>query len=462
MSVKLKEIINSLPNKIGVYFFLGEKRKIIYIGKAADIKERVQSHFSNILDTKSRQKIENTKTIEFVECNSEIEALFLEAEFIKRYQPKYNVEWKDEKNFLYVKVTKGPIPDIELARRPLLEPKTEFFGPYTDSTSLRRALRVLTRIFPVRLSEKGALKQSFLWHEKIVKDLFPQKSLYRKIRMFFKGKVAYLIKDFEKEMRKAASKKHFEKAALFRDRIKALYHIKETAIFREEEALRIRSDSALLELKERLNLKNIPRLIEAFDISNIFGKEATGSAVVFKDGIPQKNFYKKFKIKTVKGIDDYKMLREVLGRRFKGFINLPDLVLIDGGKGHLSTALGVFRVLNLNIDVAAIAKKEEDIFIYDNLNGKIKKVRLKMDSPALLLLRRIRDESHRFAITYHKVLRTQKIRSSKLDDILGIGKKTKKRLLEKFKSIGNIKKAPQSKLEALVGEKLAEKIKKEL
>ena len=314
--MELKEQIKKIPQKPGVYFFLDKNRRVIYIGKAANLRTRVSSHFKTpVLDARAEQKIKNTARINFVKCESEIEALFLESEFIKRYKPKYNVEWKDEKNFLYVKVKKDEIPELRLKRRPLKEPNAIYYGPYTDSKALRRALKVLSRIFPIKYSEKGALRPGLRLYEEIVKDTL-EFGIMKKLKLFFKGRVGKLLGEFEKEMKKASQSLKFEKAVLYRDRLRALSHIKEIAIFRKEERENMMSDSALLELKNRLGLKNFPHLIEAYDISNIFGREAVGSMVVFKDGIPDKDNYRRFKIRTVKGIDDYEMIQEVLKRRF--------------------------------------------------------------------------------------------------------------------------------------------------
>lgn len=476
----IMEQIKKIPQKPGVYFFYDKNKKVIYIGKAANLKARVNSHFQvPFLDPRAENRAENTVKIKYIACSSEIEALFLESEFIKRYKPRYNVEWKDEKNFLYIKVKKSAIPEIKLVRRPLKESNVLYFGPYTDSKSLRRSLKVIARILPIKYSFRGALRTSFLWHDKIIQEISAKLGILKKIKYFFMGKVNIIIKDFEKEMKKAVLEKQFEKAALFRDRIKALHHIKETAIFRREEFLKIHSDIALLEIKKELRLQNIPYRIEAFDISNIFGREAVGSLVNFKNGIPSKDKYRRFKIRTVKGIDDYKMLEEVLKRRFtpqevshrpkrpspfakSGFLTGPDLILIDGGRGQLSTALKVIEKLRLDIDVMALAKKREEIFIFDKDSAKFKMIRLKEDSPALLLIERIRDEAHRFAIIYHRLLRNKKGRLSELDNIVGVGEKTKEKLMKEFKSIGNIKKAPTDVLERIISKKLALRIKEEL
>ena len=459
----IKKMIKNLPEIPGVYFFHDQNKRVIYIGKAADLKARISSHFSgNFFDRREENKIINTKDISFVECDSEIEALFLESEFIKRYKPRYNIEWMDEKNFLYVRARKDTIPEIRLVRRPIKEKNVIFFGPFTDSTSLRRALKILSRVLPIKYSTRGALRASFLWHDEIVYKIGKKLGLWRKINLFFGGKVRKIIKEFEKEMEKAAENKEFEKAILFRDRIKALKHIRESAIFRSEEKEKIRSDSALLEIKKKLKLKNLPHIIEADDISNIFGKEAVGSMVVFRDGLPFKDNYRRFKIKTVKGIDDYKMISEVLERRFKNKYQVPDLVLIDGGKGQLSVAHDVVGEINKNIDIVAIAKKREELFIYDGDVGKFNMIKLNKDSSALLLVERIRDEAHRFAIIYHRLLRGKKGKQSLLDDVSGIGEKTKKKLMRKFKTINNIKNAPIENLRRVVSKELAIKIKKRL
>lgn len=452
----IKEQIKNISKSSGVYFFQDKNKNFIYIGKAANLKERVRSHFSNLVSDKDLKKIKETRKITYIETSSEIEALFLESEFIKRYKPKYNVEWKDEKNFLYVRVTKEKIPNLKLVRIPNPEKNVIFYGPYTDSKALRRSLGILSRIFPVKYAGKGAFKRNFIWHEKIVTELFSNRSLLRNIKLFFNGKVGKLIADFKKEMNKAVLNQQFEKAAIFRDKINALSHIKEAAIFQREESEKIRADIALIDIKNTLKLNKIPYKIEAFDISNISGKEAVGSLVSFKEGIPDKKNYRRFRIKKVKGINDYDMMREVLGRRFLRN-DFPDLIIIDGGKGHLGLALKIFNSTKINI--ISISKKNEEIHFLDKSKVLYKSILLDKKSPALLLIRRIRDESHRFAITYHRLLRSKKITETNLRNILGIGKITEAKLLSKFKNIEHIKKTSTKELENLVGKKIAKKLK---
>jgi len=313
---------------------------------------------------------------------------------------------------------------------------------------------------PVKYSDRGALKTAFFWHEEILREMAQSSNILGRVKLFFAGKVKNLIKEFEKDMKNASMNKQFEKAALFRDRIRALEHIREIAIFRKEESEQLRFDVALSQLKKMLQLKNIPCFIEAYDISNIFGKEAVGSLVAFRNGLPDKNNYKRFKIKTVKGIDDYQMIQEVLKRRFQKKDKLPDLILIDGGKGQLNAALKVLEDLPGKIDVISIAKRNEEIFV--KVKNNFQKIVLEKDSPELLLIERIRDEAHRFAIIYHRLLRAKKGRASELDNISGIGEKTKKKLMKKFKTIENIKKTSVEGLIKIVGPKLAKMIKKEL
>ncbi|PIY85095.1 hypothetical protein COY76_03980 [bacterium CG_4_10_14_0_8_um_filter_33_57] len=461
-SDKVKQQIINLPHKPGVYFFYDQGRHVIYIGKAADLKERINSHFRNPLSARDFNKVKNTEKITSIECQSEIEALFLEPEFIKRYQPKYNVEWKDNKNFLYVEIKKDNIPEIKLVRKPYKKPSMVFYGPYVDSKAIRRALRLLTRIFPIKYSERGAFRPGIRWHQEIIEKMFPKANFYRRIKLFFQGKVGKLIKEFQDEMNQSVKHQQFEKAALFRDRIKALVHVKETAIFRKEESESIKADQGLIELKKVLKLKNFPNLIEAYDISNIFGSEAVGSIVYFKGGVSDKSNYKRFRIRLVKGINDYGMMKEVLDRRFNNKKNIPDLVLIDGGKGHLGVVLKTVRNISDKIDVVSIAKREEELFIHDDGKGIFEKVILAKNNSALLLIQRIRDEAHRFAITYHRLLRAKKTRHSVLDDIGGVGRITKNKLIKEFKTIENIKKAPLNELRSIVGQKIAIKIKESL
>ena len=393
----LKQLKN-LPQKPGVYFFKDSSEKILYTGKARNLKKRIYSYFQNPKDLGARleKMIEKVAKIDFVQTDSEIEALLLEAELVKRYQPKYNVRLRDDKGYLYLGITKNEdFARVFFARKAgLVKIKAEYFGPYTSADSLRKAIKFLRRIFPIRTCARMPEKVCLWYH--ISRCSGPcegktSKTEYRKIirglKQFLKGRKKNLQKTIESQMKSAAKKKNFEKAAILRDRLFALKHLDKVWM-------------ATYQVKER-----IPKRIECYDISNIMGNEATGSMVVFAEGQADKNEYRRFKIRTVRGISDTEMLAEVLERRFKrNDWPLPNLVIIDGGIGQLNVARKiVLEKSNLNIPIVAIAKGK----------NRKNKDRLFFAGKKVLtdkkLIQQIRNEAHRFAIKYHRLLRSKRM-----------------------------------------------------
>lgn len=482
----LKGKLKNLPKKSGVYFFRNRERKIIYVGKAVNLKNRVGSYFQRVedKDIKTRKLVSNILDVEWVETNSEIGALILESEMIKRYKPKYNIELKDDKNFVYLKIPKEDFP-LPTVVRDAATDKDYFIGPFTDARAVRRVLKSLRKIFPYRSpGDLTAKKPCFYFHlgqcpgvciGKINKTDYNKN--IRGIKSFFEGKSEILARNLKKEMLKHSKNKDFEKAANIRDQIKDLENIGRLKVLEEEDFGK--ADKALLYLQKKLNLENVPSRIECYDISNIQGQEAVGSMIVFKDGFPSRDSYRKFKIAGLNEPNDYAMLEEVLTRRFRktkqlghlrgeknSWDNLPDLIIIDGGKGQLGVGIKVLRDFNIVIPTISLAKKNEEVFqkIWDDTfkSFKIKKINIQDNSEASYLLQRMRDEAHRFAITYFRNLHQKNIKKSVLDEIAGIGPKTKKKLIRQFGSIAGIKGATKDDLEKLIGKKLAVKIKEEL
>lgn len=427
---KLIKVIRKIPLDTGVYIFKDQKGQFLYIGKASCLKRRIQSYFrDSSLDSRLEAMIKQIDKIDYFLCRNEIEALILESKLIKKYKPKYNIEWKDDKNFLYIMITNEEFPRLAEARPPLKE-DAYYFGPFVDAEALRKSLRILRKIFPYRTCKKlpqKACLQYFIKNcsapciGKISSSEY--KKNIKEIVKILSGRLPELIKILEKEMQKEAKKKNFEKAAQLRDRINNLKSLNQAIIFRSDSVKVENINNNLQELKSLFELKKAPRRIEAYDISNIAGESAAGSMVVFTNGLPDKKEYRRFMIKDVKGINDYKMIEEVLERRFKNFKinnskfkNLPDLILVDGGKGQLSIALNVLKKFNLDRDIFAlgIAKKREEIIIVNrstrNKNLKYKIIKLPKNSKILHLIQRIRDEAHRFAINYHLKLREKKIK----------------------------------------------------
>ncbi len=473
MKNEIEKKINKLPDKPGVYLFKDKNRKILYVGKAANLRERIKSHFQKTSDMLISKMIDKVKNIDHIVTNSEIEALLLESELIKRYKPRYNEKWKDEKNFLYIKINfQDDFPRIFYVRRPL-DDRSLYFGPFVDTSSLKNSLKILRKIFPFRTCRKLPKKTCLQYHIKkcpapCIKEISSQeyKKIIKQIILFFKGKHKKLISDVKKQMQIAAKSQQFEKAALLRDRVYNLDHLGKMIVFGKMEALDIKSEKTLLQLKDKLSLKKIPFRIECYDISNIAGKEASGSMVVFIGGLPAKHEYRRFKIKEVSQINDYAMIEEVLLRRFKKIKKvkekiLPDLVIIDGGRGQLSSVNKVLKKYSLGIPAIGLAKKNEEI--YKVKNQKYKKIILNKDSQALHLVQRIRDEAHRFAIIYHRQLMVKRAKKSVLDEIYGLGPKRKKTLISYFGSVKKIKEANLYEINKVIkNEKIAQNIKESL
>jgi excinuclease ABC subunit C len=350
----------------------------------------------------------NVADIEYRLTPTESLALLLEASLVHQYKPKYNVSLRDDKSFPLVKITNEEFPAICITRK--REPDgARYFGPYTSAGLLREALKIIRRNFPFRSCKKLPRRECMYYRlglspapciGRINKKQYAK--TIKNISLILEGKTDTLIKKLSREMNLRAKQQEFEEAARIRDQINALTAIGPSNVTAG-------SQSELEALKNLLRLTKIPERIEAFDISNIYGKEATGSMASFYRGIPDKDNYRRFRIKTVEAIDDYKMLSEVLKRRYSRLIEeklaLPDLILIDGGKSHLLTAQKALKELDIGIPLVSIAKEQENIYT----KGKARPVKLSSDTPALNLIRRVRDEAHRFALSYHRILRRKKI-----------------------------------------------------
>lgn len=490
----IKSKVNKLPDTSGVYFFKDKREKVIYVGKANSLKSRVSSYFSNSTQQspKINKMIEEIVNIEYITTSSEIEALILESKMIKNNNPYYNTQLKDDKSYPYIKITlERDFPQILFYRkinRKVKEGKALYFGPFVDTNATRVVIKLLRQVFKIRECKKKDLKKAKICLDyqiglcsapcvNMISKIEYRKRI-REICLFLSGKQKRLLNNLYREMKEASSNLNYEKAAKVRDRIKSIETIlksQEINLFRknnengyllkkieevEKDEIK-KGRKAVIDLKDKLSLKKLPEIIEAFDISNIQGKLAVGSLVVFEEGRPKKKDYRRFRVKRVKGIDDYAMLQEITERRYKRLLSegkkLPDLVLVDGGKGQLSEVKKILNNLNLELPIISIAKKEEEIFKPE----VHKPIILPSNSEALFLLQRIRDEAHRFAVTYHRSIRSKELRNSKLDIIPGIGAKRKRLLLEHFKSIEDIRNASRVEISKIpgFGDKIAEKIK---
>ncbi len=583
----LKSRAESLPKKPGIYFFKDKNDTVIYIGKARFLRDRVKSYFLPTSDPKVENIISETRDFDFILTDSEREAVFLENNFIRQSQPKFNINLKDDKSFPFLKLNlQLKYPGIELTRR-VKKDGAKYFGPFSPVHQARKTIHLLAKYFGIRTCKEaipGKRKRPCLEFDIGLCTApcvgFISESDYKEnvnnAHLFLEGGVEKLSKILKIRMRQASEKQAFEQAALWRDLLFTLEQLKEkpklistqdanedifgyarkntaAALYvflmrkgkviesenllvsvekniSDEELLadlvlkfyKIRLDFPdisllpfsltgqkmlleklnrmkqgkmtllrpqrgkkkrlielanknaanllhktsqdlflLKEVQNQLKLDKLPKRIEGYDISNTGGEESVGSLIVFEDGAPLKDDYRKFKIKTVRGSDDVSSLREVLYRRYikirSGEAPLPDLILVDGGKGQLGAAVQILKELNFeDIPVISLAKKEEVIFSPLHKNG----LKLAKSSPVLQLLQRVRDEAHRFAITYHRKKREKRSFSSLLDDIPGVGKKRKLLLQNNYKSIEDIKNAPRDELARQIGKKAAAALKK--
>jgi excinuclease ABC subunit C len=427
-----KNQISKMPKVPGVYCFKKGK-EILYIGKAVNLRERVKNHFQqptyrDNLFINQVSKIGYIKTgSEFAEPSAHltshpasqgsiIEALILEANLIKKYQPKYNVAWRDDKNYFYVGITKEDYPRVFWTHQTKLKPKTYnlkpiYIGPFVDGKSLKATLKLLRKVFPFR-SCRVLPKRPCLWYHL---NLCPAPCLFKErvknecqrnaknlMKFFQKGKIR-VFKDLKKEMKLASKKQEFEEAAKIRDQIEALEKVlAHSKIFLEPTYKKIEEG-----LKKLLKIEKRISRIEAYDVSNIQGQMATGSMVTFINGKPDKNFYRRFKIKIAGKPNDVAMIEEVLSRRLKHLEwGLPDLILIDGGKAQLNASV---KILNQHksaksaaISVISLAKKKNELFIEEQKKPILLK---SLPREIFNLILQLRDEAHRFAISYHKKLR---------------------------------------------------------
>lgn len=483
MNEKLKDKLKTLPQDPGVYFHKDAKGKIIYIGKAANLKNRVSSYFQTRKDRdpKTAILVQNIAMTDWITVGSEVEALFLESEFIKRYMPKFNIDLRDDKHWLYVRIGTEEFPVISYVRRPL-DDGASYFGPFSDGYSVRQALKYLRKAFPYvthsTLPARGCLQFHLgLCPGPEEQAITPQEyaKTIRQLKLYLSGEHTKLIGSLEKDMNRAAKKKEYEVAGAYRDKLRLMQSFKKQMIFGKKEAFDLRNDQALVGLADRLQLEGLPRRIEAYDISHMQGSDNVASMVVFTDGVPNKDEYRRFKMR-LKGNDDFGHMREVMRRRFSG-TNLtkwpkPDLLLIDGGKGQLGAALGVLDELGISIPAFGLAKREEEIirrtkdlpkdtpkdvlghyedeaWVTSNVDFHI--ILLPPTSHVLQLLQRVRDEAHRFAVTYHSLLRGKRATKSILDDAPGIGPATHKKLIKAFGSGRGVQQASLEELSAIIG-----------
>ncbi len=410
---KLDQKLKTLPISSGVYFHKDKTGQIIYIGKAAVLKNRVRQYFQKKanIDNKTKALVSEIVDVDWVQTDSEIDALFLEAELVKRYKPKYNILLRDDRSLMFVRIDmKNEWPFISFTRNPD-DDGAEYFGPYFNGFAVKKALRYLRQIFPYYTkSNQQDSKPDLDAHlglSPVSMSSLEYKSNLRKLISYIKGDKKVIIKALEKDMNRFAKLQDFESAAIVRNKLNNLRELNRHIMFGDKEFLDISKDLALIELAKLLKLEKPPVRIEGYDISHIGGTNVVGSMVAFTNGVSDRVEYRKFKIRVDKN-DDFYNMNEVISRRFSDknvkSWGLPDLVLIDGGKGQLDAALKAFNQYEIKTTpFIGLAKREEKIIIKNGNDYKI--IDLPNSTHIIKLLQRIRDESHRFAISYHILLR---------------------------------------------------------
>jgi excinuclease ABC subunit C len=468
--VNLKEKLRRLPEKPGVYLMKDRLGRIIYVGKAKALKKRVSSYFQPsralTLHPKIRALIEMIADFDTIEVKSEPEALLLEGKLIKQWKPKYNTDFTDDKRFLLVRVDPGEeLPRFRLTRFKK-DDRSRYFGPFAHSGLLRKTLAQMRRQFGILLGDASPRKLAdgrWQLYDDVRQELYgfsneTEADDYRRrvdeACAFLDGKSREWLETLRAEMTAAAGKHEFEKAAELRDVVFALEKtLAKTRTFERSDPSRpeIGLEASRL-LGEALGLQRPPRTLECFDISHISGTFVVASMVHFADGRPDKANYRRFQIKSFMGNDDFRAMEEVVGRRYRRLRDegrpMPDLVIIDGGRGQIGAALKAFAAIEVEPPaLIGLAKKYETILFPDERPP----LNLPLNSPALNLLQRVRDEAHRFANTYNADLRSRKIRESILDDFPGLGPVRRMALLLHFDGFDRLKTATVEQITEVEG-----------
>jgi len=491
VNTALETKLKSLPRSPGVYFHKDKKGEIIYVGKAAVLKNRVRQYFqsSRDMDVKTRALVAEIHDTDWVETESEIDALFLESEMVKRYMPRFNILLRDDKSQLFVRIDmKSEWPYVCFTRNPA-DDGADYYGPYYNGYAVKKAFRYLRKVFPYYTKPPKDRRPDLDVHLGLSPSPLlssdEYKAILRKLVRYLEGGRKSLARELEKEMQLAARLHDFEAAADLRNKLSNLRELQRRIMFGDKEFLDISKDKALSDLRELLGLAKVPARIEGYDISHMSGTNVVASQVVFLNGVSSRSDYRKYKTKIEHNNDFYNMnetiTRRLSDKNLKAW-GTPDLMLIDGGKGQLDAALKARDDRGINgIPFIGLAKREEQIVIDHNRSevtlNKDKLVQLEgyathSDAFTLLnlphgshivkLLQRIRDESHRFAVSYHTVLKRQKQTASSLEEIPGIGPATRRKLIKTFGSLRNVNTASAEDLSAAIGVTKAEVIAKYL
>ncbi len=484
MNAKLEAKLKTLPTDPGVYFHKDASGEIIYVGKAARLNNRVRQYFqkSRYRDPKTDALVAEIFDTDWMVVASELEALFLEAEMVRRYMPRYNILLRDDKSMSYIRIDyDSDYPTVTTTRRPL-DDGAKYFGPYLSTYSVRQALKLLRRIFPFAVKRTPGQKRATLYYhlgldpglEEGKTSLEAYRANLRKLMAVIEGKKSTIEKELERDMKRAAKAQDFEAAAKARNQLFSLQNLSKQVIFSDKEFLDISKDHALGELVDLLGLDGFPKRIEGYDISHMQGTDVVASMVVFTNGVTNKGEYRKFKTKKDHNNDFYNMnetIKRRLSEKNRKAWGLPSLVLIDGGKGQLDAAIKARdEAGQAKIPFIGLAKREEQIVIHkeksnvalnvpalQKLGGFVTEtedfilVNVPHSTNLVKLLQRIRDESHRFAVSYHSVLKQNRQTSSVLDDIPGIGPSTRKKLLRAFGSLRGVHAASEQEIAAVIG-----------
>jgi len=448
---RIRAILKTLPLKPGVYLMHDETGKVIYVGKAKKLKRRVSSYFNHkdFAIPRLRKLVSLVCDISFIRTETEAEAFIVESRLIKAIQPFFNVELKMGSRYPFIVVTSERFPRVLVTHT---RPKTgRVFGPYTSAGNMRGMLDMIRRFFPLRTCsmelKKDKIIRPCLMYD-VGKCLGPcggkcTEKEYNEtvddILLLLNGQTADLVSRLRSRMEKLAKDLKFEEAAKARDTIRNLWKFS-----RQKLSVTLTDDldedtwTAMTRLRDLVGLPVVPWRIDGFDISHSSGHETYGVAVVFEQGYPNQSLYRRYAIRTVEGVDDFRSMRETVLRRYRGMIEnqqpLPQLILIDGGPEQLAFAREALAEVPVSIRTVALAKRDELIFTEPDKPP----LRLDWNDPALRLLQRVRDESHRFAITTHRHKRVSRLSRSSLEDVPGVGKHTAAVLLSTFGSVQRV------------------------
>lgn len=490
MNRALEAKLKTLPNSPGVYFHKARDGEIMYVGKAAVLRNRVRQYFQSKkdFDAKTLSLVNEIYDTDWIQTESEIDALFLESEMVKRYMPRYNILLRDDKSQTFVRIDmKSEWPYVSFTRNPA-DDKATYIGPFYNGYAVKKALRYLRKVFPYYTKAPTGGRPDLDVHL----GLSPRpdttsaeyKMSLKKLIKYIEGGRVTITNEIERDMKRAAREQEFEVAAELRNKLTHLRELQRRIMFGDKEFLDISKDKALTDLAELLGIPEALRRIEGYDISHMSGTNVVASMVVFTNGVSDRGEYRKFKTRKEHNNDFYNMHETITRRLSEKNIRswgLPELFLIDGGKGQLDAATRARDECGRQVPMIGLAKREEQIVLHhtrSNLTLNKQKlselqghymvsdtftlINLPHDTHIMKLLQRIRDESHRFAVSYHTVLKRNAQTKSILDDIPGIGPITRKKLLKTFGSIRGIRSAADGEIAKIVGEARAATIRSHL